>query len=118
MLGMFAARTTTGPRVAPYAARMPPEVAFELQLEHGLCLAIRLPDGPLGGEEGLHSEELAAAGAMSPVRRRTWLGGRVAMRLALVRANIEAGPVLADDRGAPTLPAGVSGSISHKEHIA
>jgi 4'-phosphopantetheinyl transferase EntD len=42
----------------------------------------------------------------------------VALRLALERVGIEAPPVLIDDRGAPTLPQGVGGSISHKEELA
>jgi 4'-phosphopantetheinyl transferase EntD len=106
-------------------------VAFELELEHGLCVAVRLPDGGVSGltpdapdaveafAQGiLLPEELAVAAKMFPVRRKTWVGGRVAMRLALARAGIEAPAVLADDRGAPVLPAGVVGSISHKATIA
>jgi 4'-phosphopantetheinyl transferase EntD len=108
--------------MAGYAAPMQPSVAFELQLEHGLCVAVLLPEAREAGYppalDVLPGEELAAAAAMSPVRRRTWLGGRVAMRLALARAGIAAAPVLSDDRGAPLLPAGVAGSISHKESIA
>jgi 4'-phosphopantetheinyl transferase EntD len=55
---------------------------------------------------------------MSAARKRSWVGGRTALRQALVRAGLDAPPVLADGRGAPMLPPGVSGSISHKETIA
>jgi 4'-phosphopantetheinyl transferase EntD len=101
---------------------MEPSVAFELRLEHGLCVGVRLPEARESdyppAARLLASEELSLAAAMSPVRRRTWLGGRVAMRLALARTGIDAAPVLSDDRGAPVLPSGLAGSISHKEAIA
>lgn len=62
--------------------------------------------------------EKAFAAGFGDMRRRTWIGGRLAMREALFRAEIEAPAVLADSRGAPRLPAGVSGSISHKTKLA
>ncbi len=40
------------------------------------------------------------------------------MREALLRSGIAPFPVLSDDRGAPRLPPGVSGSISHKDFSA
>ena len=40
------------------------------------------------------------------------------MREALLRVEIDAPAVLTDSRGAPVLPAGVSGSISHKTKLA
>src|ERR1019366_2690292 len=50
--------------------------------------------------------------------RRSWTGGRAAMREALARSGLAAAGVPADDRGAPVLPPGVAGSITHKERIA
>jgi 4'-phosphopantetheinyl transferase EntD len=101
---------------------MSPAIAFELALDHGLCLGVWLPraaeDADALAQGVLGAEELATAGTMTAVRRRTWIGGRVALRLALERAGIDAPPVLVDDRGAPTLPRGVGGSISHKEELA
>ncbi len=101
---------------------MQPSIAFELLLEHGLCIAVDLPDTPEGtdalAQAVLCEEERALAAAMTSVRRRTWVGGRVALRLALDRAGIEAPPVLVDDRGAPALPRGIAGSISHQESLA
>jgi enterobactin synthetase component D len=64
------------------------------------------------------AEEQAYAANLTAVRRRTWVGGRVAMRHALARAGIDAPPVLVDARGAPTLPPDIAGSISHKESLA
>jgi 4'-phosphopantetheinyl transferase EntD len=97
-------------------------IAFEWTLAHGLCVAVRLPPAAETVEalsQGvLRPEETAMAATMTAVRRRTWLGGRVALRLALQRAGLDAAPVLIDDRGAPTLPPGVAGSISHKEELA
>jgi 4'-phosphopantetheinyl transferase EntD len=97
-------------------------IAFEWSLGHGLCVAVRLPPAAetvLALSQGvLPAEELAMAATMTPVRRRTWLGGRAALRLALQRAGFDAPPVLVDDRGAPTLPPGIAGSISHKEELA
>lgn len=100
---------------------MTPDVAFDLQLPHGRCVAVRLPEGAPAIEalaELLLPAERAFAAGFGPVRRRTWIGGRVAMRLALRRLGVEAEAVLSDDRDAPLLPAGIAGSITHKQHIA
>lgn len=102
--------------------RVIPDVAFDLELPHGRCVGVRLPEA-LGvvealAEGGLLAEERAYARTLGAVRRRTWLGGRIALRQALAREGIAAAPVLADARGAPALPPGVAGSISHKEDMA
>jgi 4'-phosphopantetheinyl transferase EntD len=101
---------------------MPLAIAFEWTLGHGLCVAVRLPPAAETVEElskgVLRADELALAASMTAVRRRTWLGGRVAMRLALERAGLDVPPVRVDDRGAPALPHGIAGSISHKEELA
>lgn len=59
-------------------------------------------------------EECAHAAALSPVRRREFAAGRAALRAAL---GLEVA-ILRDDRGAPVLPAGYVGSISHKGELA
>jgi enterobactin synthetase component D len=98
------------------------EVVFDLALDHGRCVIVRIPDDPDGLEAmiaaGLADAERAACEGFSFVRRRTWAAGRAALREALVRAGLEAPAVLADARGAPSLPPGVAGSISHKEQLA
>ena len=102
---------------------MLPNVAFDLNVAHGRCVGVWLPEAPadidrlarsvLEASEREYAESLAA-----PLRRRTWVGGRVALRQALACARIDAPPVLTDSRGAPTLPDGVAGSISHKHDLA
>ena len=42
----------------------------------------------------------------------------MALHAALADLSIEAGPILSTPRGAPQLPAGARGSISHKETLA
>jgi enterobactin synthetase component D len=69
----------------------------------------------------LHPLEASLADLLPPPRRSTFVGGRVAMRQALRRAHTDPAsipPVLRSMRGAPLLPPGVAGSISHKKHIA
>jgi 4'-phosphopantetheinyl transferase EntD len=102
--------------------RVIPDVAFDLELAHGRCVGVWLPEA-LGvvealAEAALLPEERAHAATLGAARRRTWMGGRIALRQALVREGIDAAPVLADGRGAPALPPGVAGSISHKEDMA
>jgi enterobactin synthetase component D len=63
-------------------------------------------------------EERAHAAALPPARRATWTGGRVALRAALADVGVTAGPLFATPRGAPALPAGAAGSISHKPALA
>ncbi len=98
------------------------DVLFDRTLDHGRCVAVTLPEGDEAiaamAAETLLSEEREAAAVLGPVRRRGWVGGRVAMREALARIGATAPPILADARGAPRLPPGLAGSISHKEHVA
>ena len=76
-----------------------------LDTPHGRCLIVELDDtSPLVGDE------VAIAAALGPVRRREFVSGRAALRSLLG----EPVAIVADDRGAPQLPAGWVGSISHK----
>jgi 4'-phosphopantetheinyl transferase EntD len=98
-------------------------VVFDLALAHGRCVGVRLPPSDEDLLEAaarlLDPQERAFAEGLAPARRRTWVGGRAAARKALEAARIEPrGCILADDRGAPVFPAGVAGSISHKETLA
>ncbi len=87
---------------------------MKLDLRHGrlVGVAIPAPDG------GLLPDERSFAATLSEGRRPSWVAGRVAMRAALADLNITAGPILPNDRGAPTLPPTVAGSISHKPDLA
>jgi 4'-phosphopantetheinyl transferase EntD len=105
-----------GPQMARWAF-VRPDVLFDRPLEHGRCVGVRIPDEDAAvaalAEAVLAPGEVAFAAGLSTLRRRTWIGGRVALREALRRSGLDAPAVLADERGAPLLPAGVAGSVSH-----
>jgi len=100
------------------------ERQFVRQFPFGTCVGISLP--AIDGEADafdlppvLHPEEAAFARGLSPVRRAGWVGGRVALRAALAALGVEAvAPIRATVRGAPVLPPGVVGSVSHKSDLA
>jgi 4'-phosphopantetheinyl transferase EntD len=80
---------------------------------------VSLPEGDFALPAALHPGEGTFALALPPARRASWVGGRLALRAALVAAGLEApDAILATPRGAPLLPAGVIGSVSHKRTIA
>jgi enterobactin synthetase component D len=98
------------------------DIAFDLTLEHGRCVGVRIPtaDETLDAlvETALSPDEQMRAMGLPVLRRRTWVGGRAAMHEALDRLGVRSETVPADSRGAPVLPAGIAGSISHKEGLA
>jgi len=101
----------------------PFRILFKLQMEHGFCLALTIPSS--AGESDpdrldkyrghLHPGEFSFAATLPPRRASTWIAGRLAIREAM-RCIGETGesPVMSYPRGAPVLPPGISGSISHK----
>jgi enterobactin synthetase component D len=95
---------------------------FVQRLPHpfGALAVVSFPDGHAAPPpEALHPDELAFAAALAPARRATWVGGRVALREALASLGADlAAPVLATPRGAPLMPAGFVGSITHKTGLA
>jgi enterobactin synthetase component D len=98
-------------------------VAFErrflLELPFGTCVGVALPEGDFPLPAALHPDEGAFALALPAPRRVSWVGGRIALRAALAAAEIDPpDAILATPRGAPLLPAGVVGSVSHKRTIA
>jgi 4'-phosphopantetheinyl transferase EntD len=97
-------------------------VLFDWDLPLGRCVGVRLASEPSEGNEvdsrrglPLLDAEWQMTEALPPRRRRPWIAGRAAIRIALAREGMEAPAVGHDDRGAPVLPAGCAGSISHKE---
>jgi enterobactin synthetase component D len=100
---------------------------FRLDLPHGRCVGVALPDSGVDRDAQL-SVALAALPeaerrhleTLPEVRRASWAGGRIALRAALTDLGIGAGavPILSTPRGAPVLPAGARGSISHKDSLA
>lgn len=70
-------------------------------------------------ERELSPGERAFASTLPERRRRTYVGGRAAMRRALAQLGAgDAAEIGVDDRCAPVLPSGVSGSIAHKDEVA
>ncbi len=96
--------------------------AFRLVTPLGIGVAVHLPRAdPIAIEPGLtmiHPEERAHALTLSPLRRVTWVGGRVALRAALSGVVSDLPAILSTPRGAPSLPRGVAASISHKRRVA
>ena len=79
-------------------------------------MLVELRDDQLAGAlAALPAAERAHAQSLGEVRRRDLIAGRTALHLALEDFSHA---ILADDRGAPMLPAGLSGSVSHKGRFA
>jgi 4'-phosphopantetheinyl transferase EntD len=87
-----------------------------VQHPHGVLVALAIEDDP--ALDVLHPDEVAVARAHGAVRRRTFVAGRIALAHALAEVGAPRGPVSSDERGAPVLPAGFVGSISHKNDRA
>lgn len=96
------------------------ERRFALELPFGICVGVSLPaDGAFELPEMLHPGERAFGRALPEARRAGWVGGRIALRAALAAVGVEAPePMLSSPRGAPLLPSGTVGSVSHKRQIA
>jgi 4'-phosphopantetheinyl transferase EntD len=100
------------------------ESLFARDLPHGRCVGVALPEGdalqadvPAATLGELLEVERRHVETLAPARRAGWVGGRIALRAALADLQIDAGPILATPRGAPELPAGARGSISHKKGL-
>lgn len=78
-------------------------ISLLIDTPHGRCAIAE-------GEGTLLDEELPHAAQLAETRRREFAAGRTALR----RAFGQDVPILPDDRGAPQLPRGWVGSISHK----
>jgi 4'-phosphopantetheinyl transferase EntD len=95
------------------------EIAFRLDLVHGRCVGVRIPSEVNDQVLALLvPEERAFVLTLAPARRTSWVAGRIALRQALRDLGVEAGPILPNSLGAPSLPPGLMGSISHKKTLA
>lgn len=114
--------------------------AFAMELAHGHCVGVDIPDlraaqimtqgrdapparSPLDVEwpipvRGLSPDERAHAKGLRGYRRPDYIAGRLALRAALAELGIAADTIGATRRGAPDVPAGAVGSISHKRPFA
>lgn len=97
-------------------------VAFHHATPHGVVSAIHIPDAPDPVPDGvltrLPEAEAELARTLRGYRQVQFVGGRLALRLACEQLGVRPPPLLSDDRGAPRLPPGVAGSISHKGGLA
>jgi phosphopantetheine--protein transferase-like protein len=99
-------------------------VAFEEQfrwtLAHGLLVAVDLPATSAAVQplELLPPEEAGLARDFAPPRQLSFAGGRIALARALETLGISRQSILWTPRGAPQLPGGVQGSLSHKRDLA
>jgi 4'-phosphopantetheinyl transferase EntD len=84
---------------------------------HGTCILLAFADDDAlaAALAALPPAERDHARSLSEVRRRELIAGRTALHLAL---DDFSHAILPDDRGAPVLPAGLSGSVSHKGAVA
>lgn len=96
--------------------------AFVIALPHGIVAGVHLPPAPepvsaavLGR---LHTEERAFAESCRGFRQVQFAGGRLALASVLNELGERRVAVLPNEHGAPQLPAGLVGSISHKQDLA
>jgi len=98
------------------------QVAFHHALPHGVLTAITIPDSPDPVPDSVLSQlfpaEAEHARTLRGYRQGQFVGGRMAVRRACEQLGVRAGPVLSDPRGAPILPRGFTGSVSHKRTLA
>jgi len=78
-----------------------------------VCVVVALDDHDAALAR-LAPAEQHRARELGDVRRREYVAGRTALHLALATEDA----ILSDERGAPILPAGWVGSISHKRALA
>jgi 4'-phosphopantetheinyl transferase EntD len=88
-----------------------------IETPHGTLVLLELPDGEAlaAALAALPALERAHAEQLGEVRRREFVTGRAALHAAI---GDRVAPILPDGRGAPLLPAGWAGSISHKGALA
>lgn len=98
------------------------EVVIKNATAHGLVVGVSLPGSgepvPEAVLHELHPDEARFARTLRGFRQEQFAGGRLALRTACVGLGRQPGPVLPDARGAPCFSGGVSGSITHKRHLA
>ena len=92
-------------------------------LAAGVCVGVSLPQAEaFRVPPAVHPDEADLVKDSAPARRATFIGGRMALRIAM--EDLDAGshqsgrPILRTPRGAPAMPPGFVGSISHKREVA
>ncbi len=79
-------------------------------------VAFQAPVGGVG--QPLLPEEFELTSMMSPRRRAGFAAGRAAARAGLDLIGLDQQPILIGPGGAPLWPTGVTGSITHTDHVA
>jgi enterobactin synthetase component D len=106
-------------RLAPYAPYAP---AFIVALPHGIAAGVHLPDAPTPVPTEvlarLHPDERAHAITLGGYRQVQFAGGRLALGELFPELGLRRAAVLSNAHGAPLLPAGVAGSVTHKNDLA
>lgn len=106
--------------------RLPPaapfRTAFVVALPHGIAAGVFLPGTPDPVPdavlERLHPGEQAHARSLGGFRQPEFVAGRLAFAELFPELGVLPAPVLPNVHGAPELPQGVVGSITHKRDIA
>lgn len=97
-------------------------IAFELPRPLGLCVGVILPPPTERVSEAALARLLPAeaehARSLKPRRAVSWVGGRLALRHGAEVLGVELPPVMSTPRGAPMMPKGLLGSVSHKDDMA
>jgi len=98
------------------------DIAFHHATPHGVITGVHLPETPDPVPEtilaGLPPAESSLARSLNGFRQPQFVGGRIALRRACEQLGVRPVAILTDDRGAPILPDGVAGSVSHKSNLA
>lgn len=96
--------------------------AFAKAVHFGHLAAVHLPDSKEPVPEDVLSRlddlEREHARSLNGYRQVDWVGGRLALRGALNAMDRRTPPLLVNGHGAPMLPQGLSGSVSHKRTLA
>jgi enterobactin synthetase component D len=97
-------------------------VAFTHATPHGVLTAVHIPDSPDPVPDSvlatLPAPEMEFARTQRGYRQVQFVGGRVALRESCLALGVRPGAILATSRGAPLVPTGLAGSVSHKSTLA
>ena len=100
----------------------PFSTAFQRAVHFGLLVGVHLPDSkepvPKPTLERLPEPARSHARSLGGYRQVDWVGGRLALANSLDGLGHNPGDLLPDEHGAPVLPPGVTGSVSHKRTLA
>jgi enterobactin synthetase component D len=96
------------------------ETVFVRKHVFGTLVGVKIPDGEPTSDDiaRLHPDETIDLQRFKRTRRGTWVGGRLALTEACRQLGAPCSPILNSERGAPILPDGLAGSLTHKDDLA